>query len=288
MKRSIRSSVDHLGIAIVGPGRVGQAMGRLLNRAGFRVRFVAARRISAARQAARFIGSGQVVTLEDADLAQARIFLLTTSDAAIAPVAARLAAAVGDWKGKVALHTCGSIPSSVLAPLKEKGAAIGSLHPFQTVPNPPEGVRNLRECFWALEGNPAARRVAAGWVKALGGVTFAVWPDKKIIYHAAAFLVCPTLVTLMDRSAFLLRQCGVPEKVSRPMLTNFVEETARNVARFGAKGSLTGPAVRGDWETIRKHLESLRHTAPEVVPAYKEILRLMLRLAGKKPPRDLQ
>jgi predicted short-subunit dehydrogenase-like oxidoreductase (DUF2520 family) len=275
-------------IAIVGPGRVGQAMGKLLSRAGFPVRFVAARRMVAARRATRFIGSGRAVLIDSPELARAQIVLLTTSDAALAAVAAQLAGTLSGWKGKVALHTCGSLPASVLAPLQKQGAAIGSLHPFQTVPNPTEGVRNLRHCFWAMEGDPAARRIAARWVKALKGVAFAVPPEMKILYHAAAFLVCPTEITLMERSTSLLRQCGVSEKIARPMLAQIVAETVSNFGKLGARGALTGPAVRGDWPVIRGHLRALKRSAPDVLPIYTAILRAMLRLAGRRSPRDLQ
>ena len=47
-----------LTVAIVGPGRLGQAMGRLLLGARVPVEFVAARQLSRARKAARFIGGG--------------------------------------------------------------------------------------------------------------------------------------------------------------------------------------------------------------------------------------
>jgi predicted short-subunit dehydrogenase-like oxidoreductase (DUF2520 family) len=275
-------------IAIVGPGRVGQAMGKLLRGAGFPVRFVAARRITAARRATKFIGGGRAVSLDSAELAGAQIFLLTTSDAALAPIAAKLASKLSGWKGKVALHTCGSLPAAVLAPLRKRGAAIGSLHPFQTIPNPTEGSRNLGTCAWAIEGDPAARRIATRWVKALDGVAIAIPPEKKILYHAAAFLVCPTEVTLLERSEFLLRQCGVPAKIARSMLTRFVTETISNFGKLGARGALTGPAARGDWAIIRGHLRALRRAAPDVLPLYKPLLRAMLRLARRRPPRDLQ
>lgn len=282
-----RKLESEAGIAIVGPGRLGQALGRLLNCAGFSVQFVVSRRLAAAQRATRFIGSGRPVTLDLAELNEARVFLLTVSDGAIAPVAEHLAAGLGRWRGKVVLHTCGSLPSSVLAPLGEKGAAIGSLHPYQTIPSPAAGTRNLRNCFWAIEGDPAARRVAERWVRALGGTAFTVRPADKILYHASAFLVCPTLVALMDFSQSLLRQCGVGEKISRPMLARFVAETVESYRKLGARGALTGPVARGDWESVRQHLKALKRHAPEVVPAYKALLRPMLKLAGRKPPRDL-
>ena len=263
-------------------------MGKLLHRAGFPVRFVAARRITAARRAIKFIGCGRAVSLRSEELEGAQVFLLTASDSALAPVAAQLASTLSGWKGKVVLHTYGSLPAALLGPLQKQGAAIGSLHPFQTIPSPTEGLRNLRNCFWAIEGDSAARRVATRWVKALGGVTFRISPEKKTLYHAAAFLVCPTEITLMEHSASLLRKCGVPEKIVRPMLAQIVGETVRNFGKLGGRRALTGPAVRGDWRVLRAHLRNLKRDAPHILPAYKALLKSMLSLAGRRPPRDLR
>ncbi|HEV2686988.1 MAG TPA: Rossmann-like and DUF2520 domain-containing protein, partial [Bryobacteraceae bacterium] len=236
-------------IAIVGPGRVGQALGKLLDNEGFKVLLVAARRMAAARRAIRFIGSGQPVGLDSAELKHAQVFLVTTSDAALARVARQLAGLNKDWSRRIVLHTSGSVPASVLAPLKRRGAAIGSLHPFQTIPNPAAGVRNLRGCTWGIEGDPSARRVAKRWVKALGGATVQIRAGKKTIYHASAFMVCPTLVTLMNYSVRLLRHSGVSEKMARQMLARITAETANNFADLGGRRALTGPVMRGDWVT---------------------------------------
>lgn len=276
-------------MAIVGPGRLGQALGKLLTRAGFPVLFVAARRPAAARRAVRFIGSGRPLGLSAHELIEAPVILLTTSDAALPQVVRDLASRGGErdgWSRKVVLHTCGSLPTTVLRPLRRRGAAIGSLHPFQTIPSPAAGVRNLAGCFWGIEGDPAAREVATRWVKALGGVSFRVRSAQKALYHAAAFLVCPTVVTLMDRSAHLLQRSGVPAKIARPMLERFVAETARNFVEFGSRRALTGPAARGDWPTIRRHLAALRRFSPAAIPVYTALLRAMLRLVGRRVPQQ--
>ena len=106
---------------------------------------------------------------------------------------------------------------------------------------------------------------------------------KKALYHLSAFIACPTVVTLMDQAASLLRRVGVPLRIARPMLTRFVAETARNFAELGGRRALTGPAVRGDWETIRRHLSVLRKSDPQFVPVYCSLLDAMLRLAGTNP-----
>ena len=129
--------------------------------------------------------------------------------------------------------------------------------------------------------------MAARWVKALGGIAFPIRPEKKILYHAAAFMVCPTLVTLMDQSTRFLALSGVPDKIARPMLARFVTETVKNFVELGGQKALTGPASRGDWQIIRRHLGALRRDFPGTVPLYQELLRAMLRLAGKRAPAGL-
>jgi predicted short-subunit dehydrogenase-like oxidoreductase (DUF2520 family) len=267
-------------VAILGPGRLGQAMGRLLLLAGVPVRLVAARQLSRARKAAQFIGGGEAITLKDRRIAEANIILITASDAAISPVASRLAKCRKDWSGRIVVHTCGSLAASVLEPFKERGAVVGSLHPYQTIPNPQAGVRNLAGCHWAVEGDRRAVAVARRWVKLLGGKSFAIAPEFKPLYHLSAFLVCPTVVTLMDCSERLLLEAGVPRKVIRPMLGRFVSETVNNFVETGGRKSLTGPAVRGDWPTLQRHIAQLQRFAPEVIPAYVELVELMLRVAG--------
>ena len=275
-------------VTIVGPGRLGQALGRLLAQAGVAIDLVAARQLARARKAARFIGAGTPATLDDPRLSRAEVILLTTADAAIEPVARDLAVGSEDWRGKVVLHTCGSLPSSILKPLARRGAAIGSIHPFQTVPNPATGVRNLPGCSWAIEGDARARAVGARIVRRLGGKPFPIRAGRKVLYHASAFLVCPTLLSLLDQSERLLKLAGVPSRVARPMLAGFVSETVENFAKLGARRALTGPAVRGDWPTIENHLRELRRHAPAALPVYRELLRVIVRLAGRKLPRHLE
>lgn len=270
------------GVTIIGPGRVGQALGRLLDERGELIAYVAGRHLARARRAARFIGAEAAIELGDARLRRAAVFLLTTSDSALEQVTARLAGPGSErmaWRDKVVLHTCGSLSSSVLLPFKHQGAAIAALHPYQTVPSPQAGVRNLLHCFWAIEGDARAVRVARRWVKLLEGVSFPVGPKEKTLYHLSAFLVSPTVVTLMEQSARLLEKAGVPLRLSRPMLRQFVSETARNFGELGGRRALTGPAVRGDWATIDRHRSALKRQAPEFMPVYEALVQAMLRLA---------
>jgi predicted short-subunit dehydrogenase-like oxidoreductase (DUF2520 family) len=278
-------------VAVIGPGRVGQALGRLLSLAGIRVGWVAARRLASARRATRFIGAGRAVTLDSADLASTQVLLFTTSDSALAEVALALAERRESWRGAIALHTSGAWPAggkeSVLQPFRQRGASAASLHPLQTVPSAEAGVRNLIGCSWAIEGDREGVELARRWVRALRGAAFALRPEQKPAYHAAAVMACAGVVTLMEGSRRLLEECGVAPKRGRQMLEGFVAETAKNFAALGAQRALTGPAVRGDWATIRKHLAALEKDAPDLVRLYRSLLHSMCRLGGRRPPRGI-
>jgi predicted short-subunit dehydrogenase-like oxidoreductase (DUF2520 family) len=276
-------------VAIIGPGRVGQALGCLLAGAGVPIGWVAARHRAEARRAARFIGVGRPVTLDSPELARAKVLLITTSDSALAEVSKALAVRRDDWRGSVVIHTSGAWPAggegSVLEPFRKRGAAAASLHPLQTVPSREAGVRNLTGCFWAVEGDRRALRLAREWVRALHGSAFALRSGRKAAYHAAAVIACAGVVALMESSRRLLGRCGMAPKRARQVLERFVAETARNFAALGAGRALTGPAVRGDWETVHRHQAALRELTPDLLPLYRELNRCMLRIAGKHSRR---
>ena len=152
---------------------------------------------------------------------------------------------------KLCADTCGSLPSSVLDPLKLRGAAVGSLHPYQTVPSREAGLRNLRGCFWGIEGDRQALRVERDWIRCLAGVAFSVRSNDKTLYHLSAFLVCPTVVTLLEQSTLLLKQAGVPPRIARPMLRRFrpsrVEQAGSKFWRTSGTSQALGPGT----ETVR-------------------------------------
>ena len=285
---SVKGARPRPSLTIAGPGRVGQAMGKLLREAGYSIRYVAARRVKAAQRAAIFIGAGTPCWIEDPVLADADVILLTVADAAIAPLAAKWAGWKRAWRGKIVLHTSGALPAAVLGPLKKCGARIGSLHPFQTVPSPAAGCRSLRGAFWAIEGDSRARRTAMEIAHALEGLTFRLKAARKGLYHAGAVMSCGALVALLDHSARMLHRAGVPARIIRPMLGEFVAETVRNFVALGAKRALTGPAARGDWSTVERHLRTLRQDAPHALPVYRELVRAMAQLAGRKLPRGFK
>jgi predicted short-subunit dehydrogenase-like oxidoreductase (DUF2520 family) len=295
--RFVMERMSKASVAIVGPGRVGQALAKLLVRAGIHVDFIAARNIARARRARKFIGRGSPVTLDDPALSKAHVFVLSVADRAIAPVAEQLAnlllrrssseKRVKPLAGRIFLHTCGSMDASVLAPLARLGGVCGSLHPFQTVPSPAQGAENLIGTFWTTEGDAGACRLVRAWVHLLNGKIVRIHSRDKILYHLSAFLVCPTLIALMERATGFLEEVGAPTRVAREMLGAFVSETVKNFVAMGGRRAMTGPASRGDWAVLRRHRQELYRRSPELLPVYDSLLGEILRLVRMQPPPEI-
>ena len=247
----------NLTFSLAGPGRVGTSLSAWLEAQG-------ARRVSAAgRQGMAGLSS------EGQDL-----LLIAVSDPALPEVARLLARRP---QAAVALHTSGCLDASVLAPLREAGSAVGSLHPLKAFPRPLPGPAEAKGVFFAVDGDPAARELAHRLAASWGGVSAEVEPEARSLYHFAATLAAGGAVTLLALAEDLARRLGLPEAAVRGYLELCRGAVARAIETGNPAAVLTGPTARGDRETVEKHLEALRTLAPEKLPLVVHLARETLR-----------
>ena len=96
-----------------------------------------------------------------------------------------------------------------------------------------------------------ARR--SGSVADLGGRWFEVADDDRAAYHAAACMASNHLVALLGQVERVAGGVGVPLEA----YLDLARATLDNVAELGPAAALTGPAARGDWATVDRHLAAL-------------------------------
>lgn len=275
--------------SVIGAGRLGTSLGRALARSGWELAAIADRDPAAARESARIIGRGAATADVVGAARRAPVVFITVPDDAVEAVARRLARARPDWSGRTVFHASGLLPSSVLAPLRARGARVASLHPVQSFPAKAGGARLFPGIFWGTEGDPEAVRLGKGIVRSLGGRTFAVRADRKPLYHAACSLAANSFVALEAAAAALLAETGAGQRAAAAVLMPLVQGTLQGVKKFGLGKALTGPVARGDVGTVRRHLEALASR-----PLHDEIYRALglaaVRLLeqGKAPPRRLK
>src|SRR3989454_3647687 len=119
-------------------------------------------------------------------ISQAGVVILAVRDDAIRPLADALAQARAIHGEQVVLHLSGVQGQEALAPLVSSRAALGSLHPLQTIAEPERAPERLKGAWAAVEGMPRAVQAAEGLAQELGMRPFRIASEAKAIYHAGA------------------------------------------------------------------------------------------------------
>jgi predicted short-subunit dehydrogenase-like oxidoreductase (DUF2520 family) len=235
-------------IRFIGPGRAGTSLAAALSAHGWDV--------------VGFLGRRH--DLADAALG-VDVLVIATPDDAVAAVAA----AVRPVAGTTVVHLSGSLGLDALAPHALRGA----LHPLVPLPNASVGAARLASgVTFAVAGAPVTRFM----VESLGGRTVEVADADRAAYHAAACIAANHVVALLGQVERVAATAGLDLEAFLPLTRAAVDD----VAELGPRAALTGPAVRGDWATLSRHLDAL--PAGERA-AYQAGAALAMQLAQVEP-----
>ena len=271
-----RSQAAGTKIAIVGSGNLGSALALSLHSADYRITEIVSRDATQrrARQLARRVGA-RVTTLHHPQIT-ADVIWFCVPDHAIASCAQAMAGRAA-WKGKIAWHSSGALDSTELRVLSRRGAWTASVHPFMTFV--PGVTPALGGAGFAVEGNRQAVSMARQIVCELGGRAFAISARNKAAYHAWGAFASPLLTALLALGEKVAAAAGVHRKEARQRMAPIVRQTVENYILRGAAAGFSGPIIRGDVATVRKHLAALRH-----IPACDEVYRALARSALRTLP----
>jgi predicted short-subunit dehydrogenase-like oxidoreductase (DUF2520 family) len=270
------------GLAIIGAGRVGRALGRCLRELGWKIGAVVARNEASARRAVRFIGGGKPCAGMTRQMLASPVILIATPDDKIAVIAQELAR-IGEeeLRGKVILHTSGAMDSGVLGALQAHGAAVGSMHPLQSFSG--VSVPSLEGKVFTIEGESPAVRVARRIARALGGSPVRIAGNKKLLYHAAAAMAAGHMLAVEEAATQLLLSLGMKRSEAVRALLPLTRQVLENFERLGPRAAWTGPLSRGDFKVVRAHLDALRESPKELAHAYDALNRLAARVLSQDP-----
>jgi predicted short-subunit dehydrogenase-like oxidoreductase (DUF2520 family) len=243
-------------IAIVGPGNLGSALAVRLHEVGYRIREILSSQRAASQKKGRALARavGARFAFVPGALLDANVIWLCVPDREIASAAGFLARQT-KWKRKVALHSSGALASDELQALRRKGAAVASLHPLMTFVS--GCTPQLAGVPFAVEGDRAAVRLARRIVQDLKGELFTIPKHKKSAYHAWGAFTSPLLLAVLVTAERVAEIAGIDRKTARRRMLPIVRQTLENYARNGPEGAFSGPLIRGDVETVAKHLHAL-------------------------------
>ncbi len=264
-------------VAIVGAGNLGTALAPSLQRAGYIIEAVIARsRGASLRKTRRLAKQVGARALTDPSPLRADLVWFCVPDAEILGAARSLAGKI-EWKGRVALHSSGALTSDELASLRKRGASVGSVHPLMTFVRGSQAT--LAGVSFAVEGDAAAMRLARRVIQDVGGHSHSIRKKDKAAYHAWGTFASPLFTALLATTEQVAALAGVNRNAAKRRMIPILLQTLANYAALDAAGAFSGPIVRGDVDTVKRHLRVLRG-----LPAAREVYSALARAAMQYLP----
>ncbi len=257
---------------------MGTALAQRLNARGYPVVAVSSRTKVSSVKLAQSIEGCMVYDHSQGVADAAELVFITTPDAAIGLVAGQT-----QWHaGQSVVHCSGADSTAVLEPARLSGAQVGAFHPLQTFAGVKQAIENIPGSTFSIEAEEPLLGTLKDLAIALGGRWVELDAADKVLYHASAVMASNYLVTLVKLATDLWQSFGISSQEATQALLPLLRGTISNIETIGLPNCLTGPIARGDNGTVRKHLDALEKTAPDLLSAYRELGRQTIPIALAK------
>lgn len=254
-------------IVIIGTGNVATILGRKLLEAGHDIIQVWGRTATAAVELGALLHAPAVENLQ-AITPMADMYLIAVSDDAIPSVAAGLP----PLKNGIIAHTAGSVPMNILA---QAGIPAGILYPLQSLRKSMERIPLIP---LLVDGSTATAKTTLLLLAQSISTDVAFADDAtRLKLHLAAVISS----NFTNHLYALTYEYCQKEQLSFTLLQPLIQETATRLGDSDPALLQTGPAARGDEETITKHLGLLKNT-PELLKLYGDFCKSIVLLKNKE------
>lgn len=259
-------------IFVMGAGRAGVSIARALRAAGVEVAGLHGRHDPGGPD-------GVSVGALPPALGRAKVVLVAVRDAQLDDALEELLAAELS-PGAVVLHASGSTEPAMLATVRKAGHPAGTFHPLVPLADPERAVEALEGAYIGIDGDEEARSAAHALAGRLGARVVEIPSGRKAHYHAAAVIASNFPVVLLRIAEQVLLDAGVPAESAAGAARSLLRQAVRNLESGDAARVLTGPIVRGDADTVRKHIGALA-SDPGSLAVYRALSLVALELAGE-------
>ena len=245
-------------VVIIGTGNAATVLGKLCVAKGHKVVQVYGRNILKAEELAATLKAKPVADLATVTK-NADVYIIAVSDKAVAEIISQL-----DVNDHLVLHTTASLSKHVL---KEASRNYGVLYPLQTLRKQMSIDTPIPLLVDGI--TPEVLRQVEEFAKTLSGIVGQANDQQRVKLHVAAVFSCNFTNYMYLQSAAFCEKEGLDFGLLQPL----IEETATRLRQFHPSEVFTGPIVRGDTETVNKHLSLLE--------AYPDLHRLYSEMADK-------
>ncbi len=235
-----------INIVLIGAGNVGHHLGHRFVEQGFSIQQVFSRKITKARKLAKKVGAEAIKDLTnirpDADL-----YIIAVHDDAILSVAQKISPIIPT---ALVVHTSGAKACVILKPFFKN---YGSFYPLQTFSiSKKVNFEILPLCIYSPQkrNRTFLKKIA----QSICPNVYEINDQQKSILHVAAVIVN----NFPNYLYHIGHQITKEHKLSFDILKPLIAETVHKIQDKTPKSMQTGPARRGDKETISSHLKLLQ------------------------------
>lgn len=268
-------------IGFIGAGKVGISLGKFFKEEGFSVSGYYSRSLSSSIEGAKFTDSAQFLSIKELVDASDIVFI-TTPDNALESTASFIASQCqGINEKKCFVHCSGalSIKDVFKGLMGFDNFSFASVHPMMAFSSKTQSYKELKDTFYTLESDEKAKSLILGIFEKLSVRFEIISSDVKSKYHLASVLCSNCVVGLFDFAKDLLKECSFSDESAKAALGKLFLVNAQNIAKKGTIEALTGPVLRGDDNTVLKHLNVL---SDEDKILYMLLSRKILKVAKAK------
>ena len=262
-------------IGFIGAGKVGISFGLYLKNKGFNISGYYSRTRASSKKAAYITNSREFSELSSV-IEESDLIFITTKDGEISNVANEIYVA-GNFQDRIFVHMSGAHSSALLAVLRENGSYCYSLHPLQVFSGIESAVEKLSTCYFSLEGDLEKIYIIENMLHKLGNKYFVINEESKTLYHAAACVFSNYTTATMWVGEQMLTMAGIDLEKNMEGFQNLIIGAVNDSISKGSSCALTGPIARGDYITVKNHLENMDDQQLKL--RYKTLGLLTLELA---------
>ncbi len=205
------------------------------------------------------------------------VVILSVPDRELENVVEYLKKSPVNVKGKVLLHTSGTISYKILKPLEEKGFIIGSLHPYFSFYKVLRDV-SVDGIIFSLSCSIEHKDRILNLLKKIGIKSVYLSDDLKVPYHISAVFVSNFSALLLKVARILLKKTDIPDDKRDEMIFSLLGSTIYNLKKFGIEKTITGPAIRGDKRILHLHKKYLKNNLYEFSNLYSMCTTLIQKI----------
>lgn len=240
---------------MIGSGNTATVLARLIKKSNHNLLQVISRNIEHARLLAQEMDCSFTDDISDINK-QASIFIVAVSDTAIDDIAKKI-----QLDEKLIVHTCGAVHKDVL---KNSSKHYGVLYPLQSLrkENP-----HIPPVPFLIDGNNGlARKEISQFARTLSPLVSEANDEERMKLHVSAVVVS----NFTNHLYALTKEFCDAEGVDFSLLLPLIHEVSLRLTHYPPAEMQTGPASRGDIQTIEAHKELL-----EKYPQLQNIYQMM-------------